>query len=113
MDSPGKTAMQWQTFTEDQPASATVSSALFDAWFEALKRAPMEWEAAVFSRYNILDGTTDFYLSPRLCELAPSLPGRYFALPCAEPTRASGVTLLAGHDQANSLIDPPSSESTA
>ena len=102
--------MQWQTFTEEHPKSATVSGELFDAWFEALKRAPMEWDAAVFTRYNILDATTDFYLSPRLCELASSLPARYGVTPCEPPTRASGVTLLAGHDRANSLIDPqPSS----
>ena len=105
--------MQWQMFTEDHPESAKVSTDLFDAWFEALKRAPMEWDAAVFSRFNIHDGSTDFYLSPRLCELAPSLPARYFAIPCEGPTRASGVTLLAGHDRANSLIDPPSSAQPA
>jgi hypothetical protein len=96
----------WQTFTEDPPQSAQVATDLFDAWFEALKRAPMEWDAAVFSRYNIHNATTDFYLSPRLCELAPSLPAKYCATPCEQPTRATGVTLLAGHDRANSLIDP-------
>ena len=101
--------MQWQTFTEKHPESAKLSGDLFDACFEVLKHAPMEWEAAVFSRYNIHDATTDFYFSPRLCELAASLPARYSAMPCQQPVRASGVTLLAGHDRANSLIDPPTS----
>ncbi len=101
--------MHWQKFTEDQPKSAAVSKELFDAWFEVLKRAPMEWDAAVFSRYNIHDATTDFYFSPRLGDLAPSLPAGYLAMPCEPPTRASGVTLLAGHDRANSLIDAPPS----
>src|ERR1700680_2321728 len=101
--------MQWQIFTEGQPKSGQVSSELFDACFEVLKRAPMEWEAAVFSRLNFHDGSTDFYFSPRLCELAPSLPARYNARHCESPPRAAGATLLAGHDQANSLIDPPAS----
>jgi hypothetical protein len=95
----------WQKFTEDHPESFKVSNDLMDAFTLVALRAPNEPEAAIFSRLND-DASTDFFFSPRLCELAPSLPARYFATPCDRPTRASGVGLLVGDQRSISLIEP-------
>ena len=98
--------MQWQKFTEDHPKSLQVSNDLQAAVLEAMVRAPNEPDAAIFSRFNLHDGSTDFFFSPRLCELAPSLPATYFATPCDPPTRAGRTGLLVGDQRAISLLQP-------
>ncbi len=52
--------------------------------------------AAVFSRYNIEDSSTDILISPTAIPICGAVAKAFGAAPCDPPQKAKGVSLLLG-----------------
>jgi len=52
--------------------------------------------AAVFSRYNMEDSSTDILISPAAVPICGAVAQAFGAVPCEPPQKAKGVALLLG-----------------
>src|SRR5215831_19495780 len=93
-----KAVRVWRTHSEVEPSYICQVIDEMLEWYEtsyAVLAPSARRDVAVFSRLN-LDLSSDFFFTPRLCELSPELPLKYLARRCAPPLRREGTALLVG-----------------
>jgi hypothetical protein len=100
--------MPWYSFTLDHPEGSRVMNELLRSPTVALGlvRGGNPPHAAIFCRQSLRDGSTTFYISPRLAEHAPSLAPSYFAEPCDAPQRSGRLSLLIGDQRSFDILAP-------
>jgi hypothetical protein len=97
--------MGWQTFRiTDHIEAYKVSHELMDGLFAALVAHGQQKDAAIFSSFNLDDGSTDYYFTPRAIEIAGHFARAHNAQPCEAPPLIDGMSLLAGDQRARDLL---------
>jgi hypothetical protein len=98
--------MGWMSFrVADHIEAFKVSGTLQEAFFALLAAAGAPKDAAIFSRLNLEDGSTDFFFSPKAVEIASALAMKFNATACEPPKRDHRHTgLLIGDQRALELL---------
>jgi hypothetical protein len=96
--------VSWFKFTIAHAETMRVSNELHEKWASLYVRKKLPWDAAVFSRLNPRDASSDFFLSPMLAARAPELVVEYQAVECEPPRLGQSVELLIGQRKASDLL---------
>jgi hypothetical protein len=97
--------MSWQSFRVADAAQAHKIDQVFHEVFPPLwAAAGTPREAGIFARYEIEDGSTEFFFSPQAAEIASALVKHYGASVCKPPTRDGHTSLSVGSAFALDLL---------
>lgn len=97
--------MSWHRFRiEDSAKALKVSTDLQEAFFVLLAAAGAPKDAAIFSRFESEDGSTEYFFSTKAMEIAGPLAQRFNASPCEAPVH-KGTALLIGDQRALELLE--------